>query len=56
MPKAQNNTAVPAMSPRVAATIGASAICTMRAPATTVMAVAPMATHYGGVRSSGSSG
>ena len=37
-----------------ASTIGASAICTIRAPATTVMAVAPIATQYGGVRSAGS--
>ena len=35
---AQKTTASPAISPRVTATIGASAISTIRAPASTVMA------------------
>ena len=39
--------------PRVTATIGASAISTIRAPASTVMARAPIETQYGGVSSSG---
>ena len=34
-PKAQKNTAVPAIGPRVASTIGALAVSTMRALATT---------------------
>ena len=43
--KAQKTTEVPAIRPRVASTIGASAISTMRAPASTVMALAPIATQ-----------
>jgi len=37
----------------VTSTAGALAIATIRAPASTVIAVAPMATQYGGVRSCG---
>jgi hypothetical protein len=51
--KHQNSTDMPATSPRVASTIGASAISTIRAPASTLIAAAPMATQYGGVRSCG---
>src|SRR6185312_5530635 len=49
----QNTTESPAIRCPVAATIGASAMSTMRAPASTVMARAPMVTQYGGVNSSG---
>jgi len=45
VPNPQNSTEVPPIRPRVAATIGASAISTMLAPATTVIAVAPIATQ-----------
>jgi hypothetical protein len=45
VPNAQNNTEVPAINPRVAATMGASAMSTIWAPATTVIAVAPIATQ-----------
>ena len=38
-----------------ASTIGALDISTIRAPATTVIATAPMATQYGGSSSTGSS-
>jgi hypothetical protein len=50
---AQKTTAAPAIKPRVAATMGASAISTIRAAARMVMAQAPMATQYGGLRSVG---
>ena len=53
MAKAQNATDIPPINPRVAATMGASAISTIRAPASTVIAAAPMATQYGAVRSRG---
>ena len=55
MAKAQNTTASPAIRPRVTATIGASAISTIRAPASTVIAIAPIDTQYGGFSSSGPS-
>ena len=51
--KAQKTTDSPPTRPRVARTIGASAISRMRAPASTVIAHAPMATQYGGSRSTG---
>src|SRR5699024_3471409 len=51
--KPQNTTAAPSIMPRVALTMGASAISTIRAPARIVMAQAPMATQYGGSRSTG---
>ncbi|CKR95927.1 Uncharacterised protein [Mycobacterium tuberculosis] len=44
-PKAQNTTDAPATSPLVTIAIGASAISTMWAPASTVIAVAPIATQ-----------
>ena len=53
VPNAQNNTEKPAIRGRVASTAGALAIARIRAPASTVIAVAPMATQYGGVRSRG---
>lgn len=41
----QRMTASPAITPRVAATTGVLSISTMRAPATTVIASAPMHTQ-----------
>ena len=52
--KAQKTTDNPAISPRVASTIGAESISTIRAPATTVIATAPIDTQYGGSKSLGS--
>jgi hypothetical protein len=54
--KAQNTTDEPATSPRVASTMGAPDISTIRAPARTLIAKAPMATKYCGRRSSGRMG
>ena len=53
MANAQKTTAAPAIKPRVAAPIGASAISTIRKAARMVMVQAPMATQYGGLRSVG---
>lgn len=43
--KDQQTTESPATKPRVALTIGASSNSTIRAPATTEIAIAPMATQ-----------
>src|SRR5262245_63764194 len=56
VPKAQNAMDKPAASSCAALAAGAAAICTIFAPATTVIAVAPIATQNGGVRSLGRSG
>src|SRR5579875_2999092 len=53
VPNAQNSTEAPATRCRVASTAGALAIFTISAPATTVIAVAPIETQYGGVTSCG---
>src|SRR5690625_378972 len=50
------NTATPATRPRVASTMGAADISTMRAAASTVMATAPIEIQYGGLKSRGSNG
>src|SRR5690625_1588191 len=50
------NTATPATSPRVASTMGAADISTMRAAASTVMATAAIDIQYGGLKSRGSIG
>src|SRR5690625_6806052 len=50
------NTATPATRPRVASTMGAADISTMRAAASTVMATAPIDIQYGGLKSRGSNG
>ena len=56
MANAQKTRPRPATSPRTTATIGVSDISTIREAASTVMAHAPIATQYGGVRSTGRSG
>ena len=56
VPKHQKISARPATRLRVTSTVGASAMATMREPASTVMAVAPIATQYGGLMSSGVNG
>ena len=54
--QAHHSTVSPEMSPAVASTIGADVISTILAPATPVIAAAPIATQYGGSRSRGRSG
>ncbi len=51
--KLQNTTTVPAIRLRVASTIGVDCMATMLVPATTAIAIAPIATQYGGSNSRG---
>src|SRR5690625_396288 len=54
--KAHSTTVSPSARPRTASTVGALSMATIRAPATIVIAIAPIDTQQGGSSSRGSSG